>query len=136
MKKENRIYTRRVMLLYGILFFLIGAGLGGVVGIYSLRYMLFHRPPPTPEQMTTIVLDRIGADFTLSAAQREGIGKELLDLHYNIIGVIDGGRKEIDGLIEARAQVIAGQFPNGAAQGKWLKQYREYFPRPPNPPGK
>lgn len=134
-KNETRLYSRRALLLYGLLFFLIGTGVGGVLGIYSLRYILFHRPPPTAEEMTGMVMDRISRDFSLDPSQRERIEAELHSLHKDILGTVDAGKKEIDQLIETRADTISRYFPDDAARNKWRTGYQKYFPRPPSPPG-
>lgn len=134
MNTRNRLYSRKALLLYGALFFLIGIGLGGVLGMYSLRYMLFHRQPPSPEDMTARTVEKISADFTLPAGQREQITEELRVMHRDIAAIVDASFADIDARIGEGANAVARHFADEQTRAKWLKEYRGYFPRPPGPP--
>lgn len=134
MNTRTRLYSRKALFLYGTLFFLIGMGLGGVLGIFSLRYMLFHRQPPSAEEMAAKTMEKIGADYTFAAGQREQITEELRVMHKDIGAIVDASFADIDARIEAGAIAIARHFADEETRTKWLKEYRGYFPRPPGPP--
>lgn len=134
MNTRNRLYSRKALLLYGVLFFLIGVGLGGVLGMYGLRYMLFHRRPPSAQEMAAKTMEKIGADFAFPAGQREQIAEELRVMHRDIAGIVDASFADIDARIEVEANAIARHFPDEQTRKRWLKEYRGYFPRPPGPP--
>lgn len=131
-KPAPALNKRRFWLCLALVFF-CGILCGGVIAICGVRYARAHFAPPL-ERVSRKITARIARDFSLDEATRNTVEKEVLTLGTEIGGHMIETRTSIEMSIERRRESISALMPDAEKKERWLKEYRNYFPKlPPIP---
>lgn len=133
---ESRVFTksRRRFWIYTTLIFFAGVIVGLLFGVFGLRY-LFFRFPPSRDEMVAKVAGRIGRDFNLDDTAAKALEDECRRMFAESKVMLDETRSRLEAHLDEHVRNIAGIFPDEESRQRWLKEYRNYFPKgPPRPP--
>lgn len=122
--------TRRRFWLCILSVFLGGLVCGSLVGMYGLRFLYLHYPPPI-DKMAERISRKVQRDFELDEATRKRVRAEIAAMALNAHKRLAEVNDDTKDIIQRHTESIADIMPNTAARDRWLREAGNYIPVPP-----
>lgn len=122
--------TRRRFWLCIVSVFFGGLIFGGLIGVYGLRYLYLHYPPPL-DKLAERVANKVQRDFQLDETTRRRVRDEIAAMVINAHKKLSEVNDETGIIIRRHTENIADMMPDDASRERWLRDAGKYVPVPP-----
>lgn len=122
--------TRRRFWFCIVSVFFGGLVCGGLIGMYSLRFLYLHYPPPI-DKMAERISQKVQRDFNLDDATRKRVRGEIVAMAIHTHARLAEVNDDTKVIIQHYTERIADMMPNDALRERWIREANHYVPVPP-----